>query len=768
MIQDNLLIINGHIVNKEIILRIAGDEFSPVYEPADAVENGEAPFQIQEGGFYEFDITEGYQLQASEVVKPSRIHKHTGKILPNIFTGTLSLRVNDANHKPVTTIKLEVRSRKTTYREDYRRMLGDITDKCTELLLQHNSPVTHLFTVDFGAESKVLYQRFAFIKSILEAPDFADALHKILSSPVMNWKETESLKDIRNARRFNSRAVKQLAGSGNRFRLPESHPLKSKFDSVPARINLSFKTETIDTPENRFIKFALSSFRTFISEFVSKVKDENRIKQEASQMEVFLDEFLSHSLFKEISNPATLPLNSPVLQRKEGYREVLRVWLMFDLAARLIWEGSDKIYQDEKYDGEKKDVAVLYEYWLYFRLLAILKEQYNITPEETDKLIKETDDGLGLQLRQGKHTPLKGIYQGKSRKLHVEFSYNRTFRGRQEYPSGGSWSVNMRPDYTLSLWPDGISQEQAEKEELIVHIHFDAKYRIDNLQTVFGEKENQEDSEQQLEKVLNEEKTEFIKGNVKRVDLLKMHAYKDAIRRTAGAYVLYPGSEKDSRRGFHEIIPGLGAFAIKPSGVGYDGSEELKRFLNEITEHLMNRASEREQMSLKTYETYNSEKQTVNDIMPENFGKNRSLLPTETTVLVGYYKDSEHLKWILNRSQKLYNARTGDTKGSLRLSPKETGAKYLLLHGPGETTTGRLYKFTDKGPRIFSKDDMKKNGYINPNHEFYLVYDIAGEAEDEFNNYQWDVSGLPGYSRNRGSGFPFSVTLAELMKVKIL
>lgn len=759
MIQDNLLIINISIGNKEIILRIAGDEYSPVFEPADAAENGEAPYQIQEGGSYEYDITEDYRLEASEMVKPSRIHKHTGKILPNIFTGTLSLRVIDVNQQLVSNIKLEVRSRKTTYREDYRRMLGDITDKCTELLLQHNSPVTHMLQVDFGADSKVLYQRFAFIKSVLEAPDFAEALHKILTSPVTNWKETESLKDIRNARRFDSRAVKQLAGSGNRLSLPDTHPLKSTLHSVPARIQVSSKTETVDTPENRFIKFALNSFRSFISEFISKLKDENRIKQEARQLEAFLDEFLSHSLFKEISQPATLPLNSPVLQRKEGYREVLRVWLMFDLAARLIWQGGDDVY-----DGEKKDVAVLYEYWLYFRLLDLLKEQYNINPLETDKLISETKDGLGLQLKQGKHTPLKGVYQGKNRKLHVEFSYNRTFKGRQEYPSGGSWSVDMRPDYTLSIWPDGINQQQAEKEELIVHIHFDAKYRIDNLQTVFGERTDAEQSDDELEKELNDEKTEIVKGNVKRVDLLKMHAYKDAIRRTAGAYVLYPGSEKDSRRGFHEIIPGLGAFAIKPSGAGYDGSEELKRFLNEVTEHFMNRASEREQISLKTYETYSSEQQTVNEVIPENYGENRALLPTEATILVGYYH-KDKFDWIIKN--KLYNARTGDTRGSLRLSPKETGAKYLLLHGPDGTKTGKLYKLSDKGPRIFSKKDLIDKEYINPSKEFYLVYDIVGEAEEEFRNYQWDITQLAGYTHYRGSGLPFAVSLADLMKVLV-
>ncbi|MDO9635156.1 MAG: DUF2357 domain-containing protein [Paludibacter sp.] len=758
MLQDNQLIITTRFGNQEIELIVAGDENAPVFEPEDALENGEAPFQIQEGCSYEYAITPGYRLKKNDIVRPSKLNARKGTISPNIYVGSLTLQVTDDEQYVVGKIKLEVRSRKTSYRQDYRRMLGDITEKCTELLLQHNSPVSHLLEVDFNADSRVLYQRFAFIKSVLEAPEFAEALNKILSAPVTNWKETETLKDIRNARRLDKRALHQLAGAGNRIELPESHPLSAMLQSIPARIQVTAKTETVDTPENRFVKFALNSFRSFISEFISKIRVENRIRQEARLLETFLDEYLNHSLFKAISNPVTLPLNSPVLQRREGYREVLRVWLMFDLAARLIWKGGDDVY-----DGEKKDMAVLYEYWLYFRLLDILKEQYNIEPKEINQLITETDDGLGLQLKQGKHTPLKGVYTGKNRKLHVQFSYNRTFRGRQVYPAGGSWSMDMRPDYTLSMWPFGIEQAQAEKEELIVHIHFDAKYRIDNLKTIFGDTSAKEETEEELQEEMTNEKAELIQGNVKRVDLLKMHAYKDAIRRTAGAYVLYPGSEKDSRRGFHEIIPGLGAFAIKPSGVGLDGSEELKRFLNGVTEHFMNRASEREVISYRAYETYNSDQQILNDIIPESYGDNRGFLPAKTTVLVGYYKSVDQLKWIENKN--LYNARTGDTRGSLRLSPKETGAKYLLLHGPGETVTVKLYKLSDKGPRIFSKADMAKKGYQHPSHDFYLVYDISGIAETEFNHYQWDISKLEAYTSNRGSALPFAVSMVELMKV---
>lgn len=197
-----------------------------------------------------------------------------------------------------------------------------------------------------------------------------------------------------------------------------------------------------------------------------------------------------------------LPLNSPVLQRKEGYREILRVWLMFDLAAKMIWHGGDDVYS-----GNKRDVAVLYEYWLFFKLLDIIKEVFKIDSLAIEKLIEQTSDGLGLKLKQGKFLPVEGEYISDTRKLRIEFSYNKTFSGGKEYPDSGSWTRNLRPDYTLSIWPFGIEQDQAEKEELIVHIHFDAKYKVENLHALFAKDENLEEEKEEQKKERTKELT---------------------------------------------------------------------------------------------------------------------------------------------------------------------------------------------------------------------------------------------------------------------
>jgi predicted component of viral defense system (DUF524 family) len=749
----NKLVIPIVVSEREIKLTLYGESAGEtIIEKSDAIENGEALVQIKEGCYYEYKISEGYFLQPSEIVSQSNISKSAGRISPNIYVGTLNIDVfKEGVTQSCGKVQLEVQSVKTTYREDYRHMLEEITEKCTDLLLQHSSPVAQFFEVDFNADAATLYQRFAFIKSILESVEFNNSVHKILSSPVTRWRESDIIKDIRSVRRFNSSTLRQLSNATNRFDLPENHPLKSTMDSVPSKLKVNHKTETVDTPENRFVKHALVSFHTFCSDFKNKVKNSTRIKTEAALLEDKLEQYLNHSIFKEISSPTTLPLNSPVLQRKEGYREILRIWLMFDLAAKMVWHGGDDVYS-----GSKRDVAVLYEYWLFFKLLEIIKDVFRIESVATEKLIEETSDGLGLKLKQGKFLPVKGIHLTDTRKLNIEFSYNKTFSGGNEYPAGGSWTRNLRPDYTLSIWPFGIEQEQAEQEELIVHIHFDAKYKVENLQGIFGKDDN-----------LETEKEEQKKGTYKRADLLKMHTYKDAIRRTAGAYVLYPGTEGQyTRTGFHELIPGLGAFSIRPSKIN-NGTDDLRKFLIEIVAHFMNRASQREKISFKTYETYKDEEPNeLNEPLPEPYGLNRNLIPDETFVLVGYYKDNKHYNWIMNKG--LYNARAEDDRGSLRLGPGEAGAKFLLLHSKNETQTRKFFKIVETGPRVFSKQTLIKKEYpTEPTQNYYLVYKVEEVNDKEFSNQEWDITKLDKYKTGRGSPLPFSVTMTQLMKAKI-
>jgi predicted component of viral defense system (DUF524 family) len=682
----------SHVENN---LSLIINERSPntLFIAEDAIENGEAMYQLKEGCFYDYELSiPDYSLSDpyDNIIQSHKRIQYIGRIAPNIYVGTLEIPLcKKGETNPIDVVRLEVQSVKSDYRDDYRDMLELITEKCTDLLLQANSPVYQHFEIDYTKNPQTLYQKFAFIKSVIGTDEFAEAIHRIVTAPVTRWTETTEEKDIRNARRFSNTNIKEILKGSKRTKLPDTHYLKNDgIDTLPERITTIRKTDSVDTPENRFIKHALENFLKFCTDINIKAKDYGHKKME-NESELLIRELesqLHHAVFKDISRPTTLKLNSPVLQRKEGYREVLRVWLMFDLAAKLIWKGGDDIYS-----GGKKDIATLYEYWLFFKLLDLFQHTFEIEPKNISELIKETPDGLNLQIKQGKFTALNGIYDSGSRKLNIRFNYNRSFSGKKNYPDSGSWTTTLRPDYTLSFWPHGISETQAEKQELIVHVHFDAKYKIANLTDFM---------EQNIEIDLNEEKTENRKGIYKNADLLKMHAYKDAIRRTGGAYVLYPGDKSINQKGFHEIIPGLGAFTVKPSKTD-SGIGELKAFILEIIEHFINRASQREKIAYRTFDIYKNPPESDNVVkepLPEPYNTNRDLIPDDTFVLVGYYNSQEQYDWIQRTG--LYNFRMGSGAGSLVLDKETVSSKYLLLHTSGDTNSGDLWKIVSRGPKV--------------------------------------------------------------------
>jgi len=759
MIEEAEIKINLDTIQEDLELWISAKRQGTLFDGIDtALENNEARFQLIEGCYYDYAISDDQFMLGDigeNIIQQHRCKSNIGTISPNIFVGTLEIPLLKKDEpEKYKSINLEVQSVKSGYRDDYRDMLELITEKCTDLLLQSNSPVSHHFDVDYLRDSETRYQKFAFIKSIIGSAEFKDAIHRIVIAPVTKWSETHEQKDIRSVRRFSNNNVKELVKGGKRTSLPNSHYLgKYGLKTLPERITSVRKTDSVDTPENRFIKHALETFLKFCSDINKATSKGSKLDKESIALIRELESQLHHSIFKEISRPTTLKLNSPILQRKEGYRDVLRTWLMFELAAKLIWQGGEDVY-----GAGKKDIATLYEYWLFFKLLDLFQEIFEIDPKDISELIKPTTDGLSLQIRQGKSTPLRGVYDAGSRKLNIRFNYNRSFSGKKQYPDSGSWTTTLRPDYTLSFWPFGISEKDAEKQELIVHVHFDAKYKIANL-TDFIEQNSAKD--------LDEEKTENKKGIYKNADLIKMHAYKDAIRRTGGAYVLYPGEKSLKREGFHEIIPGLGAFPVRPSK-NDSGIGELKSFILDLIDHFVNRASQREKLAYRTFDTYKTPPKSsdvVKETLPEPYNENRSLIPDETYVLVGYCKSEDHLNWINNKL--LYNFRMNNNRGALKFTQETLNARYLLIHMNGDKSSSRLFKIPTPEYQVTNKKTLERLNYPNPRQESYLVVKLEQCSAKEFENLSWSFKELNNYKSGKASAVPFTASLPELMKVKL-
>jgi predicted component of viral defense system (DUF524 family) len=755
-------------IEQGLVLEIIGENENStiIISEQEALEFDEARFQIKEGCSYEYNLnSKNYQLSdKNPIVFISKFAKNRGLINPNIFVGTLTLEVLNNNKKSHGFFNIEVQSVKSSYRNDYRCMLESITEKCTELIMQIDSPINQHFETNFDIDNRTLYQKFSFVKSVIDSKDFEEAVQKIISNPTTKWNTEVEERDIRNIRRLSQSNIKQIISKSNRVTLPSDCYLKINYriDSIPSKIDSTRKVESIDTSENRFIKHSLEVFLFFCENCQEKFEKYSKAKIEAANLSTKLSHFLNQSFFKEISRPNSLKLNSTILQRKSGYREVLNAWLKFDLAAKLTWSGGNNVYE-----VGKKNIAALYEYWLFFYLLDLFKEVFKIEPKNIHELIQFDKGKLSLNLKQGTAIALKGVYESNARNLNIQFSYNRSFGGGKTYPKSGSYTTTLRPDYTLSIWPADIkNSHDAEIKELITHIHFDAKYKVNNFYELISESNEVELNEEENLKLIKEEEEENEKGTFKNQDLLKMHAYKDAIRRTSGAYVLYPGEGiKEPFRGFHELIPGLGAFVVKPNN-NLKEKQVLENFILKVIDNFLDRTSQRENLSSKIYHIHKDHKgdqDILKEPMPE-YSNGIKLIPDETFVLIGYYKSQEHLNWILKNNK--YNFRTGTNNGSLPLNNENTNAKYLVLHGENELKTRKIYELSSEGPKIFSKKDLENKKYPNPTGELYLVYTIVKDVSFDFKNIEFDLHKIPDFKPNRSSAKPLTTTLKNILMAK--
>jgi hypothetical protein len=239
-----------------------------------------------------------------------------------------------------------------------------------------------------------------------------------------------------------------------------------------------------------------------------------------------------------------------------------------------------------------------------------------------------------------------------------------------------------------------------------------------------------------------------------------MHAYKDAVRRTVGAYILYPGEVSKTKNGFHELIPGLGAFIIRPSE-NDTGISEIKKFIRDILETQLSRASQHERLSYHTYDIHKEKPDAyLRESTPELMDNIRAKPPTEEFVLIGYYHMStvkNQLNWI--KENNLYNIRFET------ISPSMVGAKFILLYNENNLKSGELFRVTSKFPELWSKEKLELHGYPDPSRDEYFVYNITRETAQEFENMVWDVSKLKAFNNLTKNGLPLAVSLFELMDI---
>jgi hypothetical protein len=716
----------------------------------EAREHGETTIQLRESERYEYEVVQanGADLRLRCSLSSRRRSLGTGGekadaglIETRSFCGTLLLElvdgdVADMSKSALASALLDVRSLKLDYRTEYRGMLRRLSDEIAGLVADARASTKAGFrsTFEDRTDAGWLQIQLELLRETLDSADFSAALQRILSFPHERLSTVSDSVPTDRPIRWTPSAVRQLVTGKPRRGVPASHPLRTQLglESVAERVLVPRKSRDLDTLENRFVKFALGEFRVFLTH--AQGVFESCVGWGASaalsrRLAFTVDDWLGRSLFRDVGEMRFAPLGSPVLQRKAGYREVLRWWLRFRTAAELSWEGGEELFH-----AGQRNVADLYEYWLFFELLGwFCKKCRGGNRPAVEELIDGLEEGSpNLRLRKRMELgPFVGTFAGHNRRLNARFAYNRRFEVTQDRHAGGSWTRRLHPDYTLTFWPKDLSEAVAERQELLVHVHFDAKYRVEDIEGLFGA-EGADDADDEVE------------GNYKRQDLLKMHAYRDAIKRSQGAYVLYPGRANAAvkLKGFHEILPGLGAFGVSPDENGAaQGLESLEEFLDEVLVHLGNRTTAQERVSYHVAESYTLSEEPVQygslvlaerDEMSDT---TRALPPFEHNVVVAWYNTPEQLAWTLKKG--IANVRLGDRPGTWHIPPEMASARHVLLRTHSGKVAEGLFRLTKPGYKVYTASDLTAKGYPGAaTGEIYAVFEVEPDAA--YSGRKWD------------------------------
>jgi uncharacterized protein len=509
-----------------------------------------------------------------------------------VITGSINFgsRVGIANLAPEgrPPVRFEIVPRKLGYFDDFKALLEEVAQELTALLIEVDSASTIALRGDDQASADPAARLFHY-RALMDSRSLPVAIEAIVARPHIRVMRDITFDRVDAATDTDTELYASHLRTDD---LVEGGPLSRMFHgysptSLPRRkSNVSF-----DTPENQYTKAVLEQFSDDIGRLYSQLSQAGKPRSavESLKWAVMIDNWLAHPMWREVRTLRVFPSNSQVLQRREGYREILAADMRLQLGMTLPW--SRGIELSGGFDGDLRPIEELYEYWCYFTLRSILRDVCGAHGVQKGSLIRRTARGFDVRLRKGHKTRTDFTYSSGGSRIQVALFYNRSFVRRESRRHNwvGSYSATFRPDYSIL-----IRQEHATEAPLAHWIHFDAKYRIDTVD-VGG--------------ALSESATDSVHAAVyQRATLDEMHSYRDGVLGSRGAYVLYPGSKVGERvfiryPGAHypddaPYYPGVGAFPLRP-GANSEQRAALTKFIRSLFDDIASRRTYQEEIGVR-------------------------------------------------------------------------------------------------------------------------------------------------------------------------
>lgn len=424
--------------------------------------------------------------------------------------------------------RYEVLSSKLDYHLHWRAIVEDIEAEYRMLSLAYMRRTFHGFSPSEKGETPELVWWSIFAE---EQEKFVRACRNIIERPhhrlhrMEAYKRADQLTTI--PRGIENALAEHRKEPGHLFRIEE-------------------RVYTNDTPENRFLKFALSQIAdkyASLKQRIEQTRDVSDIlRMEMERTLSQLQRLRRNPFFRGVGRFKGLTQASLTLQQGTGYSLVYRTWNMLRRAYSL---------EDGVYRLQTKDIATLYEIWCFIEVSHIIKERLNIGDDDVEQRNRMEMNGLFTwELGKGEHSRI--LFKKHNVEL-AELIYNPKSTNK-EYGVTGMVdvivpTVPQKPDIVLQLTKNDLT------EGMKMTYLFDAKYRI-------AGRENGVDTPP--DDAINQ-----------------MHRYRDAIyyqdkqhhglkKEVVGGYILFPGNGEPKdvalsrfQKSIEEV--NIGAFPLRPN-----------------------------------------------------------------------------------------------------------------------------------------------------------------------------------------------------------
>lgn len=439
------------------------------------------------------------------------------------------------------------------------RLLQEVSDISSSLIFGWRAPLAFAGAADTLYRSPVPYHQLQFLRHlmIIERPGsrLQDWLGTVERNSTRRFEPERPVVPLNRVRKLDQRAMRSVFTRLERLvPVPDNVPLASNRlakklsfgvppkHHFPATVAAPRGRLSFDTPENRFVRHVLSECLALVYRFVDHPKLHDELRRDCRAMLGILEAFAVLPFISEAGQLTSFQSPSQALSKADGYREIFIFW--GDLTEHISLPADNTLVRRLL---EGRDVATLYEYWVFIKIVQSIVEITGLQPAGPPHIQRdELGDSLTL-----------GLSVAIGTKISVYF--NRTYRRS----SKTAYSTPLRPDVIVQIGET-------------LHA-FDAKYRLVRFEI--------------SESDLDDDGITY-----KRADLYKMHAYRDAITGLSSASVVYPGTEfvfferSGEKRDCASKITnadGVGAVPLRPTSG--DPTHRLKSMLaNFLRTHVAN------------------------------------------------------------------------------------------------------------------------------------------------------------------------------------